>query len=206
MLLGNRGFSQQNPATPCENLALKAKVSASSEFSADYADVAADRSACFKVPAETPVHFQILDSQDRNLQRMRTFTHFMPGEVQGCTGCHSDRNSLNTQSRSNTQFTALKPPEWGLKGFSYREVVQPVLDQYCISCHTKDIPRTFYIRVEKPELNNFLLAPLAKSAGGSETCSKPIFASKDDPDYQAILKTFEPIRQTMKDQPRDDMP
>ena len=33
-----------------------------------------------------------------------------------------------------------------------------------------------------------------------------LFASKDDPDYQAILKTFEPVHQLMKDQPRDDMP
>ena len=36
MLLGNRGFAQEKPATPGETPALKAKVSASSEFSATY--------------------------------------------------------------------------------------------------------------------------------------------------------------------------
>ena len=35
MLLGNSGFARENPATPCENLALKAKASTSPEASAD---------------------------------------------------------------------------------------------------------------------------------------------------------------------------
>jgi len=53
-------------------------------------------------------------------------------------------------------------------------------------------------------LNNFLLAPLSKQAGGTEACGKATFKSKEDPDYQAILKTFDPILKGLKEVPRMD--
>ena len=53
---------------------------------------------------------------------------------------------------------------------------------------------------------NIFLAPLAKAAGGTEKCGKAIFANKDDPDYKAILKTFDPIIKRYTDTPRMDMP
>ena len=75
----------------------------------------------------------------------------------------------------------------------------------CTGCHDKGVPRSFYIRIEKPELNSFLLAPLAKSAGGTERCGKAVFATTSDPDYQALLKTFTPLRERLRASPRDDM-
>jgi len=337
-----------------------------------FADVRKDGSAAFKVPSEVPIYFLALDAEGRALQRMRSFTHLMPGEVQGCVGCHADRNSV-ASSGPKLMATAvrrkpqdLKPPAWGVKGFSYREVVQGVFDRNCIkchnereqprnvdltgdmtdffnvsydilartgtqaernwirhgspsgakydkvrgmspytewiwtingaghnvleikpmrwgspasklariirsghpdkdgkprvkvpdadrrrvylwidlnvpyygtsssnhkarlgsrrmmplalestlrdvaarrcaSCHKSGIPRKFYTRVTKPENNNFLLAPLAKTAGGTQKCAKAIFPSKDDPDYRKILKTFEPIHDLLKKRPRADM-
>jgi len=62
------------------------------------------------------------------------------------------------------------------------------------------------LRIENPHLNTFLLAPLRKAAGGTGRCGNPVFASKDDPDYQAVLKTFLPIHEIMKQTPRMDMP
>ncbi len=59
-----------------------------------FADVEEDGTACFKVPSEVPIYFMALDAEGRALQRMRSFTHLMPGEVQGCVGCHADRNSV----------------------------------------------------------------------------------------------------------------
>ena len=336
-----------------------------------FADVAADGSACFKVPTEVPIYFMALDAEGRAVQRMRTFTHMMPGEVQGCIGCHADRSQLaphpiNHLVLSN-QPQELRQPEWGVKGFSYAEVVQPVLDKYCVechnayeqpadidlsgdrtdffnvsydilarkgtlgewsphisstngvemdsgdegsspytswiwtlngtessilqvrpkqwgspasllaelilaghpdedgkprvavdeagrhkvflwidlnvpyyptatsnhrdrlggrylkpttldkvlaevsgrrcvSCHGEKLPNKFYVRVTNPQLNSFLLAPLAQSAGGSERCGKPIFQDTTDPDYQAILATFEPIVRLLERRPRMDMP
>ena len=336
-----------------------------------YAAVAEDGSACFQVPAEVPIYFLALDEHGRAVQRMRTFTHLMPGEVQGCVGCHVDRNSQAdapqlSHSRAVQRAPSpqeLVPPSWGVRGFSYAEVVQPVLDCHCVECHnaraapqevdlsgdrtdifnvsydilarkgtlgernpsehnvrinsrdegrspytswiatingadynilmvepktwgsprskladivlsghpdadgkprcrvdpdgqrrimawidlnvpyypssapdyprtmgcrrlmpeeldavldrvaknrcqqchSQGLPRKFYTRITNPQLNSFLLAPLAKSAGGTEACGQAVFASTADPDYQAILKTFEPIQQIIRQKPRLDM-
>ena len=43
-----------------------------------------------------------IDAEGRAVQRMRTFTHLMPGEVQGCTGCHANRNMVTTESKELT--------------------------------------------------------------------------------------------------------
>ena len=338
-----------------------------------FADVQADGSAAFKVPSEVPIYFLALDAEGRALQRMRSFTHLMPGEVQGCVGCHADRNSVASSgpkimaSAARRKPQELHKPAWGVKGFSYQEVVQPVFDKHCIkchnerkqpknvdlsgdmtdffnvsydilartgtqsernwgrhgspsgakydklrgmspytewiwtingagenvlevkpmrwgspaskladiirtghpdkegkkkvnvpladrkkvylwidlnvpyygtsssnhkarlgsrrmlpqgfeaalkdvvvrrclSCHKKGVPRKFYTRVMKPQNNNFLLAPLAKTAGGTEACGKPIFKTTDDPDYQKIIKTFDPIHKLLRARPRADMP
>ena len=327
-----------------------------------YAEVAEDGSAHFHVPAELPIYFIALDAQGRGVQRMRSFTHLMPGEVQGCVGCHETRNRtphLQVPTAVFGEPQPLRPPPWGLEGFSYARIVQPVLDKHCVECHNPhDEPggvdltgdRTDYfnvsyevlarrnqgrtgspyvswiptyngheanilqiapkqwgspasaladliltghpdedgkpqveldedsrrriltwidlnvpyygtadtahpdlpacrqmlpkdlrgvmdgvyarrcqtchqgksvpilmtwrempwgglgVRVENPERNAFLLAPLAKSHGGTQQCGEAVFQSKEDPDYQAVLKTFEPIRELMKRTPRMDMP
>ena len=85
-----------------------------------------------------------------------------------------------------------------------------VASSRCHSCHkpTKTgggIPRTFYVRITNPENNNFLLAPLARTAGGAERCGVPVFKTKKDPDYQAILATFAPVEKLIRKQPRMDM-
>ena len=328
-----------------------------------FADVAPDGSASFRVPALEPVYFIALDAQGRGVQRMRTFTHLMPGEVQGCVGCHEQR--YEPPPRDRLSPTLARPPqepvapEWGARGFDYASIVQPVLDKHCIKCHNPhDAPkgldltgdRTDYfnvsyehlarkgqgrtgtqyvnwiptynghewnileitpkkwgspasrladlilaghpdpdgkprvaldepsrrrilmwidlnvpyyatadtahpdlpacrqlmppdlrkvmddvfarrcaechgaggkaihtpwrghrwgelgVRIENPHLNPFLLAPLARAAGGAERCGKPIFASKDDPDLRAVLATFKPIHDLVAERPRMDMP
>ncbi len=334
-----------------------------------YADVAKDGSAAFRVPSEVPIYFLALDAEGRAVQRMRSFTHLMPGEVQGCVGCHADRNSVAPKvDKALVKRIApqeLHKPTWGVKGFSYTEVVQGVFDRHCIkchnerqqpanvdltgdmtdffnvsydvlcrtgtqgekdwakhnspsgteydkvrgqspyvewiwtingaemnileieprrwgspasklakiirsghpnkdgkprvnvpdedrrrvylwmdlnipyygtsssdhktelgsrrmlpldldatinevsarrcvSCHKEGVPRKFYTRVLKPEKNNFLLAPLAEKAGGTQKCGQPIFATIDDPDYQKILQTFAPIHALLKERPRPD--
>ena len=324
-----------------------------------------DGSACFRVPAGLPIYFMAIDAQGRAVQRMRSFTHFMPGEVQGCIGCHEHRlhgsrppavGGYGIRTYPPPRGTAynvppkdLQPPEWGSGGFDYSRVVQPVLDRYCVECHdavepdgcvdltggktdffnvsyevlarenqgprgTKyvnwiptyngqeqnilevrprawgspqsrlaelvlsghpdengkprfemdepsrrrvlawidlnvpyygtsetayperpgcrqilpadlektlgevakrrcaechqqgKIPRREWVRITQPELNPFLVAPLARSAGGSQKCSKAIFQSRDDADYQAILSTFRPNEAMLKLRPRMDMP
>jgi hypothetical protein len=320
-------------------------------------DVADDGSAYFEVPAGIPIYFMALDADGQAVQRMRSFTHLMPGELQGCVGCHEPRGQsarapadLRAMGRSPVPLT---PPEWGTNGFSYAAVVQPVLDRHCGECHTGPepkgnvdlsgdttdyfnvsyetlargrrqsgeaqwfspyvswiptyngfetnilsvepkawgsprsklaevilsshpdengkprvqvdeagrrrvlawidlnvpyygtsetthpdnngsrrvypahldrtlaevaarrcapchaqgkIPRPFWTRIENPHLNSFLMAPLAKAAGGSQRCGQAVFAGKEDPDYQAILNTFKPMHTELASNPRMDMP
>jgi hypothetical protein len=334
-----------------------------------FADVAPDGSAFFKVPANEPIYFVALDEQGRGVHRMRSFTHLMPGEVQGCVGCHETRNK---SPRPQLPLAALgepqelATPEWGRRGFCYADIVQPVWDKYCTECHNArqkpggvdlsgdrtdyfnvsyevlarhkqgrtgsphvswiptynghewnildvapnrwgspasklaelilsghpdedgkprvaideasrrrvlmwidlnvpyydtaetahpdlpacrqmlpprlapvmndvyerrcqacheeknvDILKTWQppqwsggsgpwggmgVRIENPQDNHFLLAPLAESAGGTGECSEAVFESTDDADYRAVLKTFEPIQALMKKTPRMDMP
>ncbi len=332
-----------------------------------YADIAADGSAHFTVPAGLPIYFIALDKHGRGLQRMRTFTHLMPGERQSCVGCHAERNYAAPFSGDRRPSAARKPPQdlekpaWGVTGFSYSRIVQPVLDarcakchhprktcggvdlsadrtdffcvsyetlaragtaaenftmggcspgrfgkspytswiptynglesnilqidpkfwgspastladmllkghpdekgnprvkltanerfrifqwidlnvpyygtsasnynntlkgcrriypkaldgvlkevaqRRCASCHKKGVPRRFYTRITNVENNAFLLAPLAKAAGGTEACGKAVFALKDDPDYKKILATFEPVAAMIAENPRKDM-
>jgi len=109
-----------------------------------FADVESDGSAHFKVPSGVPLYFLPLDAEGRAVQRMRTFTHFMPGEKQSCIGCHADRNyvSPTVVTSKGRSIAAARPaqeltePEWGREhGFSFTRVVQPVLDKHCINCH-----------------------------------------------------------------------
>ena len=334
-----------------------------------YARVDADGSASFKIPAEQPVYFMALDGEGRAVQRMRSFTHQMPGEKQSCVGCHANRNYATTPSHVGRPTAALRrpqdldPPEWGVVPFDYASIVQPVLDRYCVECHDarqrpknidlsgdrtelfnisyevlarRDQGRTgspyvswiptynghewnilevkpkqwgalaskltqlilsshpdadgkarvtmdkasrrrlftwmdlnvpYYatadtahpelpacrrvtppdlkqvmdkvyqrrcvschsvqnvkipmawqppgqrdkwgevgLRIENPHLNDFLLAPLALEAGGTGVCGTSVFTSTQDPDYQAVLKTFNPIHALMRERPRMDMP
>jgi len=57
-----------------------------------------------------------------------------------------------------------------------------------------------------PQDNAFLLAPLAKKAGGTQKCERIVFALTDDVDYQRILETFLPVQERVTQLPRADMP
>ncbi len=341
-----RAFGFQFPVVSCGATYAPKKVWG-------YAQVEADGSAHFKVPSQVPIYFMALDQYGRAIQRMRSFTHLMPGERQSCVGCHANRNYV-TPNTTARPVAAMRPardlvePEWGVRGFSYAHIVQPVLDQHCVECHDareraggvdlsgdktdffnvsyetlarqgrpgenpftkwiptfngqeanilevtpqhwgspasklaeivlsghpdadgkprvrvdaigqrrifawidlnvpyygtsesnhydltgcrqmvpgtleqvlKDvasrrcstchhnpqgIPRDAYVRISQIEHNSFLLAPLAQSAGGTQRCGQPVFASRDDPDYRAIVDTFLSVDQLLQQSPRMDM-
>ncbi|HQL75781.1 MAG: Protein TolB [Planctomycetes bacterium ADurb.Bin126] len=350
--VGRRAFGFQFPVISCGATYACKKVWG-------HAAVAEDGSACFRVPAGVPIYFEALDEHGMALQRMRSFTHLMPGEVQGCIGCHEPREQTSPPIRPAAtagQAMALEVPEWGgPTGFCYATHVQPVLDKYCVKCHSGptppnkvdlsgdktdffnvsyeslargrkrlgregewdspyvswipsyngmeqnilqitprawgspasklgqvllsghpdkegkprlagmddaakrrvyawmdlnvpyygtsetaypnnrgcrhiypqaldktladvakrrcegchaggNLPRPVWTRITNPRLNSFLTAPLAKDAGGSGACGQAVFKDVSDADYQAILKTFEPVAQMLADNPRMDMP
>ena len=360
-----RAFGFQFPVVSCGATYAPKKVWG-------YAKVESDGSANFKVPAQEPIYFLPLDAEGRAVQRMRTFTHLMPGEVQGCIGCHADRNSVTPKMNARLSRPIamlrkpqeLKKPDWGVHGFSYARVVQPIWDKHCLECHGADhpaanleltgdktdffnvsyenlvrrgtssepwkqggvggkfkyskytswiptyngqeenilevkpgrwgavasqlaevirnghpdktgkkrvnlltaeqrsvfawidlncpyygtsdsnyrdrpgcrqmlpdgldstlrevakrrcaschqdvkdatsFPHSFYVRIDHPERNAFLRAPLAKSAGGTGACGKEVFASTNDLDYQKLIRLFVPLQRALAKRPRMDM-
>ncbi|MDR2170919.1 MAG: SUMF1/EgtB/PvdO family nonheme iron enzyme [Planctomycetaceae bacterium] len=100
--------------------------------------IEADGSACFKVPANTPISMQVLDEDGAAIQIMQSWTIAMPGENVSCTGCHERTNEA---APAKTTIAARKPPqkinEWHGKPrpFAFQNEVQPVLDKYCVACH-----------------------------------------------------------------------
>lgn len=145
-----------------------------------YADVEEDGSAYFKVPADVPIYFMAIDAQGRTVQRMRTWTQFRSGENQSCIGCHESRLAAPNPSRRPAALAGglqdLKPPEWGLDGFSYPRIIQPIWNRYCLSCHdgTKE-PKDLDLRDTKTAYfskSYDLLAPSAWALNPGEYRNK----------------------------------
>jgi hypothetical protein len=106
--------------------------------------VEADGSASFTVPADKYIYFQALDAEKLMLQSMRSGTTVLPGEVQGCVGCHEDRQSV-PHVRAVPLALGRPPsriePWYGpARDFSFAREVQPVFDRYCVSCHDRGKP------------------------------------------------------------------
>jgi hypothetical protein len=128
--------------------------------------VEADGSAVFRVPADTPVYFQLLDANHMELRRMRSFISFQPGEVRGCVGCHETR----PQSAAPDRFPlALRrepaiptPPPWGTRPMSFLRDVQPVLDRNCVACHEKFIIEPQLKAEGRPKANPLPEVPAKK--------------------------------------------
>ena len=99
-----------------------------------------DGSAHFRVPTDTPVYFQALDEDRMELQRMRSFINFQPGEVRSCSGCHETRGvaptnppSIAAVKRGPSEFL---PAPWGDQPISFLRDVQPIFDRQCVTCHS----------------------------------------------------------------------
>ncbi|NLY02474.1 MAG: hypothetical protein GXY83_40860 [Rhodopirellula sp.] len=103
------------------------------------APVAEDGSAWFRVPSGVPLFFQALDADGLALQTMRTLTYVQPGQTLACVGCHESRDTAPQPRRAAlaalgepSRLTPGPPGTWPLR---FDELVQPVLDRYCVECH-----------------------------------------------------------------------
>lgn len=99
-----------------------------------------DGSAYFRAPAGVPLAFQALDRRGRAVQIMRSITYLQPGENAACVGCHEHRLS-SPPAGSLAQALArppsvIRPGPDGSRPLSYPLLVQPVLDEHCVRCHS----------------------------------------------------------------------
>ncbi|MBN1421070.1 MAG: discoidin domain-containing protein [Planctomycetes bacterium] len=106
------------------------------------AEVEADGSAYFTVPADRNLYFQALDEDFLELQRMRTFVNLMPGERRSCIGCHELRTLVPSNRRAialsrSPRALAPQPGDDGPRFVHYPTDVQPILDRHCARCHNE---------------------------------------------------------------------
>jgi hypothetical protein len=108
--------------------------------------VEADGSAFFKVPARRNIFVQALDENFMEVQVMRTFVNFQPGETRSCIGCHDPRDGSQMPERPLAMLkpaVALRPQpgDAGPRPLHYPSDVQPILDRHCVRCHSGDAPK-----------------------------------------------------------------
>ncbi len=106
--------------------------------------VEADGSAAFRIPADTPVAFQALDDEGKAVQLMRTWLSARPGENVSCIGCHESATTtppVQASLASSLVPRKLEPWYGPARGFDFAREVQPVLNRYCVECHSGQVER-----------------------------------------------------------------
>jgi formylglycine-generating enzyme required for sulfatase activity/cytochrome c553 len=102
-----------------------------------------DGSACFRIPANTPVSLQPLDAEGKALQQMRSWLVGMPGESVSCAGCHEPQDTTPQAAAPSMQPpralmrapSEITPWYGPVRNFSFQREVQPVIDRHCVACH-----------------------------------------------------------------------
>jgi len=97
-----------------------------------------DGSAKFRVPANTPISLQALDSEGKAVQLMRSWYTAMPGETTSCVGCHErprETPDVRTDLATLRPVSEMEPWYGPPRGFDFAREVQPVLNEFCVACH-----------------------------------------------------------------------
>ena len=146
--------------------------------------IEADGSAHFEVPALRSLYFHVLDKEGRMLMTQGSDFHAMPGENRSCIGCHEQRKGIDAPPSARkapiaARMAPVRPqmPDWGTNGIiEYEATVQPVLDKYCIKCHSGRQPkanlnltgdRTTVYNMSYMELTDRMLVHFAPGTGAT---------------------------------------
>lgn len=101
-----------------------------------------DGSAYFHVPSGVPVFFQAIDERGLAVQTMRSLTYVQSGQTLSCVGCHESRELApiagGRPSAVKRQPSKIRPAPEGSWPLRFDRLVQPVLDELCVSCHRQD--------------------------------------------------------------------
>lgn len=133
------------------------------------ADIHADGSALFEVPAMASIYLQVLDAKGRVIQTSRTWDTLRPGETKGCRGCHDKTDgNHHPYQREDTEawrhgVQTLQPFRPEVRGFSFAREIQPILDAKCISCHDGSKPELMDLRGTPVDGNNLNLRAWSRS-------------------------------------------
>jgi hypothetical protein len=136
---------QGNDAAPGQMVAISLYTHLSIKVLLGVVPVQADGSASFTVPAHRNLFFEALDENFMEIQRMRTFVNFQPGEQRSCVGCHEPRVRAPINHRALALAAAPvqprpQPGDTGPRPLHYPTDIQPVFDRHCVSCHSQQKP------------------------------------------------------------------
>jgi len=102
------------------------------------APVEPDGSFHVRVPAETPLAFQLLDEQGMAVAGQLSWTWVMPGESRLCIGCHEDRERVPPNRLAQAILkpeVPMTPPPEARRSVDYVRQVAPILRERCAACH-----------------------------------------------------------------------
>ena len=102
-----------------------------------------DGSAHFKLQANTPYLFVALDEKGSAVQKMKSFTSVVPGEVVSCIGCHEKRSHSPANRgqipKAMTVEANFPEPVKGVPAvMDFPRDIQPILDKHCVTCHNPE--------------------------------------------------------------------
>jgi len=140
----NNGY-QANDRAPGQMVAITLYGHLSIKVLHGIVPVRDDGSACFTVPANRNIFLQALDKDFMEIQRMRTFVNFQPGERRSCIGCHENRNHTPVSRpplamKSPSVKLQPQPGEIAPRPIHYPTDIQPILDRHCVTCHGAQKP------------------------------------------------------------------
>ena len=130
---------QPSDAAPGQMVAVSLYTHLSIKVLHGVVPVQPDGSAHFTVPAGRDIYLQALDGDFMEIQRMRTFVNFLPGERRRASAVTSSAQAPANQPRLALDLPPSKPQpqpgETAPRPLHYATDVQPIFDHYCVSCH-----------------------------------------------------------------------
>ncbi len=108
------------------------------------APVYPDGSFKIRVPVDTPIALNILDSLGRSVVSKRNWFYIRPGEPTGkCAGCHSPRGepppNLNPMALK-AEAHDLNVPVEQREIIAFKNAIAPIIAKKCVSCHSGPTP------------------------------------------------------------------
>ncbi len=105
------------------------------------APVEEDGSFHVRVPADTVLHWQVLDENDMALQDALTWVWVRPGENRQCVGCHEQRSIspefLKTPLAGRKPPVELLTPVEERRTVDFRRDLMPLIEAKCVRCHNR---------------------------------------------------------------------
>ena len=98
-------------------------------------------------------------------------------------------------------------PEYNLAtDTDLRATLTTVHHRRCADCHpAEELSRTDWVDVFHPERSRFLVAPLGTAGEGIRPCSRRVYTSSDDTDYQTVLRAVSDAAARTWREPRRDI-